>query len=108
VLNAEERKVTAARLKSEKIQRYSLLAGLALLGIFALFIFNRFRVTAKQKKLIETQKEIVEKQKQIVEEKQQEILDSIHYAKRIQSALITSEYYIQKELKKLNSPAAQK
>ena len=31
-----------------------------------------------------------------VEEKQKDMLDSIHYAKRIQSSLITSEKYIEK------------
>ena len=44
----------------------------------------------------------LEHQKYIVEEKQKEILDSIHYAKRIQTALITSERYISKTLIKLN------
>jgi hypothetical protein len=43
------------------------------------------------------------KQKQEVEEKQKEILDSIHYAKRIQTALLTSEYYIEKNLKRLSN-----
>ncbi len=41
--------------------------------------------------------------KQDVDEKQKEILDSIHYAKRIQTALITSEKYIEKNLNKLNN-----
>ena len=36
-----------------------------------------------------------------VEEKQKEILDSIHYARRIQRSLLTSEMYIEKKLKKL-------
>jgi hypothetical protein len=43
----------------------------------------------------------VEKQKQLVEDKQQEILDSIHYAKRIQHSLITSDKYIEKALGRL-------
>ena len=42
----------------------------------------------------------INKQKVILEQKQKEILDSIHYAKRIQKALISSEFYISKELKK--------
>lgn len=36
-----------------------------------------------------------------VEEKQKEILDSIHYAKRIQRSLLTTEKYIEKSLKRL-------
>ena len=61
-----------------------------------IFVINRFRVTNKQKKIIEEQKGIVEKQKEIVEEKQKEVLDSIHYAKRIQLSLLPQEKYIDK------------
>jgi hypothetical protein len=60
---------------------------------------NRFRVTNKQKKLIEEQKKIVEDQKHLVDEKQKEILDSIRYAKRIQDSLLPTETYIQKKLR---------
>ncbi|MBC7863849.1 MAG: HAMP domain-containing protein [Bacteroidia bacterium] len=41
-------------------------------------------------------------QKELVEEKQKEIVDSIKYAKRIQVALITSEIYFERNLKRLN------
>ncbi len=41
-------------------------------------------------------------QKNVIEEKQKEILDSIHYAKRIQNALLPSEKYIDRNLNKLN------
>jgi sigma-B regulation protein RsbU (phosphoserine phosphatase) len=44
----------------------------------------------------------IEEQKKIVEEKQKEILDSIHYAKRIQNTLLTSEKYIERNLNRLN------
>jgi len=54
-------------------------------------MYNRFKITQKQKRIIESQKHLVEHQKQIVDEKQREILDSIHYARRIQMALIPSE-----------------
>jgi hypothetical protein len=36
----------------------------------------------------------------LIEEKQKEILDSIHYARRIQTALLTSNCYIARNLKK--------
>jgi hypothetical protein len=78
-----------------------LFGGLSLVLIFAGFMFNRFKVTQKQKGIIETQKKEVEIQKHQVEEKQKEILDSIKYAKRIQTALITNEKYIEKSLKHL-------
>ena len=44
---------------------------------------------------------IIEKQKELVEEKQKEILDSIRYAKRIQDALLTSQTYIERNIKRL-------
>jgi tetratricopeptide (TPR) repeat protein len=97
----EEKKVTVAQLQQEKTQRVALYGGLILVLIFSLFMVNRFRVTQKQKKLIEVQKKLVETQKQIVEMKQNEILDSIHYAKRIQNAIVSSEFYVNKELRRM-------
>ena len=95
----EEKKVVALQLKQEKTQRYALYSGLGLLGLFALFMVNRFRVITNQKKLIEAQKKIVEEQKHLVDENQKEILDSIYYAKRIQTALLPSEKYLNRNLK---------
>src|ERR1051326_5598735 len=62
---AEEKKVAAAELKSEQDKRYSLYGGLVLVVVFAGFMYNRFRVTKKQKAIIEEQKLIVEEQKKI-------------------------------------------
>ncbi|MCC7303258.1 MAG: tetratricopeptide repeat protein [Bacteroidia bacterium] len=66
-------------------------AGLVLLSVFLLIVFNRFRVTRRQKSEIENQKILVE-------EKQKEILDSIHYAKRIQNSLMPTEKYIHSKI----------
>lgn len=81
--------------QNQQQQAYFLYGGLALALLFGGFIFNRFRVTQKQKGIIETQKTEVEQQKEKVdeayeqlEEKNTEILDSINYAKRIQSAIL--------------------
>jgi serine phosphatase RsbU (regulator of sigma subunit)/tetratricopeptide (TPR) repeat protein len=63
-------------------------AGLLLLVIFSVFIFNRFRVTRKQKGIIEDQKAMVDDAYDELEEKNSEILDSITYAKRIQEAIL--------------------
>ena len=60
--------------------------------IFAGFMFNRYKITKRQKL-------IIEKQKEIVEESQKQTIDSIKYAKRIQLALLTSEKYIGNYLK---------
>ncbi len=52
-----------------------------------------------EEQLKETLKNLEEKNK-LIEEKQKEILDSIHYAKRIQQALLPTQKYISKNLNK--------
>lgn len=95
---SEEKKVVEAKLEKEKTQRYTLYGGLLLTAFFGGFMYNRFRITKRQKQTIEEQKMMVEKQKYLVEEKQKEILDSIQYAKRIQQSLLPNENYISKIL----------
>ncbi|MBK7666333.1 MAG: tetratricopeptide repeat protein [Sphingobacteriaceae bacterium] len=87
---------------------YSVCAGLFLVLVFSFFLFKRFKVTQRQKKLIEVQKAEVERQKQIaeeqrniVEEKQKEVMDSIRYARRIQQSLLPTEKYIERNLDNL-------
>lgn len=101
VRTIEERKIAAIQLQQEKTQRITLYGFLMLTLVFAVFMFSRFRKTRRQKLLIEEQKRVVEEQKLLVEEKQKEIIDSIHYAKRIQSALLPNDKYISKSLKKI-------
>ena len=69
--------------------------------IFSFFIYRALKLNKHQTKIISEQKELVEKQKEEVEERQKEILDSIYYARRIQRSLLTSEKYIDKNLKRL-------
>ncbi|MFI5151531.1 MAG: tetratricopeptide repeat protein [Bacteroidia bacterium] len=104
----------------------SVLCGLTLMILFSLFMFNRWRITQKQKKIIELQKaEVdkqrdladsrriiaeeqrhviqnqkteVERQKTMVEEHQREIIDSITYAKRLQEAILPPDDYVRKNL----------
>lgn len=91
-------KITEAKFKQEKTQRYALYGGLIVLIGVAIFIFNRLQITRKQNLIIENQKMEVElkneeitHQKELVEEKQKEIIDSINYAKRIQQAVLTGD-----------------
>jgi tetratricopeptide (TPR) repeat protein len=90
----------SAEIKAKKNQQYALFGGLFLVCLFSIFMFKRFKVTQKQKRTIEIQKNIVEEQKQLVETKQREVLESIHYAKRIQMAQIPSENIFQRMLVK--------
>ncbi len=96
--DAENEKLLA--IKQEEKEKQQILTGataggLGLVVIFLIFVFNRLRVTKRQKQVIEEQKQAVEQQKEVVEEarqeleeKNQEIMDSITYAKRIQSAIL--------------------
>lgn len=93
-LKDKELEKQKVEIKVKRYQQYGLFGGLAFVMLFAGFMVNRFRITTRQKKVIEIQK-------QLVDEKQKEILDSIRYAKHIQASLITSEKYIEKSLNKL-------
>ena len=95
---SEERKVTVAQFKQEKTQRFALYGGLLLVGLFGAFMYKRFKITQKQNVLIHEQKTELQKQKELVEEHQKETLDSIHYAKRIQTALIANTNFIDEHL----------
>ncbi len=81
---SEDKKITQEKLKQEATIRYSLFFFLALLIMFSYIMFNRF-------KIIKNQKQIIEIQKNKVDEKQKEILDSINYAKRIQSTILDNQ-----------------
>ena len=61
---AQEQILVQAELKSQKQQSYYLMAGLGMALLFGSFIFNRFRLTQKQKKIIEEQKQQVESEKE--------------------------------------------
>ena len=97
---AEEKKVSALKLKQEETKKYFLVIGLKLVLVFGIVMFNRFKVTQNQKLEIEKQKKIAENQKDLVLEKQKEILDSINYAKRIQKALLPKEHFLNKYINK--------
>ena len=92
-----EKEIAIEQEEKEKqtILTYSTAGGLGLVGIFLLVVFNRLKVTRKQKNIIDAQKTEVENQKTVVElahteleEKNREITDSIQYAKRIQNAIL--------------------
>ena len=91
--------------RKQKLILLFVLVSLALVVLFAGFIFRSLRITRKQKHIIELQKNRVEQQKQevehqkhLVEEHQKEIIDSITYAKRLQQAILPSDEEIIKYL----------
>jgi serine phosphatase RsbU (regulator of sigma subunit) len=74
--------------KQQRVQTYFLLGGLLLTFISGGLFYNRYRLTHRQKKIIELQKSKVDIAYQTLELKNREITDSIKYATRIQHAIL--------------------
>ena len=91
--------LTAAEKKKQQVITISVTLGLAIVIVFSFFLYKRFKITQKQAR-------IIARQKHLVEEKQKELLDSIHYAKRIQRSLLPTDKYIGRKLDAL-LPGAQ-
>ena len=73
--------------KQQRIILWSVVAVLVLLTGFAFILFNRIKITQKQKR-------IIEQQKAVVDEKNKDMLDSIRYAKRIQDAILPNTQFV--------------
>lgn len=92
--------LTIAKEKQER-QKVIIVIGILFLVIAILWGIStvyRLRVTRRQKSIIEEQRKVVELQheevqirKQIIEEQHKDKIDSINYAKRIQTAILPSE-----------------
>lgn len=81
----QEKEKLLAREEKEKQQIiiYSISGGFILLLLLALLIYRNLQQNKKQSKIISVQKDMIE-------EKQKELLDSIHYAERIQKTLLAN------------------
>ncbi|MEZ4937717.1 MAG: tetratricopeptide repeat protein [Crocinitomicaceae bacterium] len=102
---AMDLEIEKEKTQKEKQKRNFLIAGLVILTLIGGFIFSRLRLISKQKRIIEIQKSQVEDkraeaelQKEIVESKNQEIMDSINYAKRLQTAILPGSTDLKKNL----------
>lgn len=105
IKTAEEKKASAikleaseAKLGKERTQKYALYGGLALVMVFSYMMYNRFKITQKQKQVIELKEIETARQKDVIEEKQKEILDSINYAKRIQYTLLAHKDFLNEHI----------
>ncbi len=85
--NEKQKAISAEREQKQKVAIYGITGSLVMVLVFALFVFNRWRFTRKQNK-------IIEEQKNLVEGKQKEILSSITYAKRLQEAILPPDHYV--------------
>jgi serine phosphatase RsbU (regulator of sigma subunit) len=91
-----------------KLQRIVLILSVILLGVFIFlgyFIYRAYKIKkmsnivlqAKNKEIL-AQKEEIETQRDILAKQKQEITDSIHYASRIQAAVLPPKEFINKIL----------
>ncbi|TND08373.1 MAG: protein serine/threonine phosphatase [Bacteroidetes bacterium] len=87
----KERAVAEERDRRQMLVIWIGAAGLLLVIVFAIFMYNRFRVTREQKLVIEAQKKETDRQKLVIEEKNKDITDSIRYAQRLQQAILPPE-----------------
>ncbi|MBC7861978.1 MAG: hypothetical protein IAF38_03335 [Bacteroidia bacterium] len=102
--------ITFGVLKSYNIGGIGFLISLALALGDQINILKKEKENAQQKALENLEEKVRERtnelkeQKVLIEEKNKEVMDSIRYASRIQRALITSEKYISRNLKRINNP----
>ncbi len=85
-------KVTIAETRKQNIIIISTIGILLIVAVFSIFLFNRYKLTQKQKGIIENQKHLVE-------EKHREITDSINYAERIQRSFLATSTFLDNNLK---------
>ena len=100
----KQMELKVASVENEKVQQrknYILLGAgivLVIVLVFSVALFNRLKISREQNTIIQLQKKEVEEKNELIEEKQREILDSIHYAKRIQTTLLAHKDFIDTHL----------
>lgn len=84
-------------------QRNTLIMGSAMVLVLVIAVFIYFSLLQKKKanSTLTLKNRQIEHQNVLLEEKQKEILDSIHYAKRIQQSLMPTEKYFKKKIDEL-------
>jgi len=87
-LHGEQQRTRDAQISKKNWQQVGLFGGLLLVIVFSAIVFNRFRLTNKQKETIKIQHDKLE-------EKNKEVLSSISYAKRIQDAILPPRSFFQ-------------
>lgn len=97
-LLSKDKAINEKELERQKVFRNAILAGAILFLLLLIVIFKRYREKQKANLILDEKNKTIEMQKRAVEEKQKEILDSINYAKRIQTALLPTEKYIARKL----------
>jgi len=94
-----------AEVSKNKIVRNSLIGGFIVILILAVLIYNRYQLKQKANLALQEKNEDIQQQKEKIElqaheltEKNKEITDSIHYAKRIQLAILPPDDELERML----------
>ncbi|MCE3280790.1 MAG: nprA [Bacteroidetes bacterium] len=93
-----EIKFQEAEANQKEMQRNAFIIGFALVALLAIIVIKSLRDKQKANKKLTLAYEEIDYKNKLVEEKNKSITDSIHYAKRIQSALLASDTLLQKNL----------
>lgn len=96
-LKQQEEKASAEKTKQNVIIG-SVSLVLIIVAVFSIFLYNRFKVTQRQKVIIEIKEKETLQQKHIIEEKHKEITDSISYAERIQRSFLATKEVLDENL----------
>jgi tetratricopeptide (TPR) repeat protein len=99
LIKVKEKEISEVQLKQEKTKKIALVSGLLLMLIFLVLMYNRYKVTFKQKEIISKKEQETNRQKVLLETKNKEITDSINYAKRIQAAILPAPKIVKEYLK---------
>ena len=90
--------VSVAEKQKQRIVLILVCVVLSLVAVFSALLYKRFKLTEKQKNIIEVKERETQIQKHLIEEKHKEITDSINYAERIQRSFIATKEILDENL----------
>ncbi len=85
-------------IKNQKLARNGFIIGTVLSLLLAFFAYRNLNQSRKANKVIALQKEQAEDQKKLIEIKQKEIIESITYAKNLQTAILPSNEFLSRHI----------
>jgi tetratricopeptide (TPR) repeat protein len=84
--------------RRQRLLIYSFILGLAIVFVFSIILYKQFREKKKANILLEEQNIEIKHQRDQIFIQKQEITDSIHYARRIQTAILPPDRILEKNL----------
>lgn len=88
-------------IEAKNKQRNLFIFSALVLGLLLVISVRSYLQKRKVNELLSANNKLINEQKMLVEEKQKEILDSIQYAKKIQTSQLTSDQYIARTIARL-------